>query len=79
MGKLAKIEKEDRAPTKEVLRLASDCDGVWSTLNGTQETNVHMSEATMKSFCARRQVKLAIFPNRSVSYRGHQDNQSPRS
>lgn len=62
MAELAKIAKEDREPTKKVLRLPSDCESVRSTLSGTHETNVHTNEATWKSCCTWWQLKLALFP-----------------
>lgn len=53
MAELAKIEMEDRGPTKKVPRLASDCEGAQSTLSGTHEANVNISKASRKSFCIR--------------------------
>ena len=37
-------------------RLASDCEGVRSTLSATQEISIHMSEAIWKSFSALCEV-----------------------
>ena len=51
MAELAKLEKEDRGPTKKVPRFASNCARL--TLSGTQEANDNMSEALQKSFCMR--------------------------
>lgn len=45
------FRKKDQEPTKKVLRLASGCASVRSTLRGIHETSVHRSEATRKSFC----------------------------